>query len=207
MQNYDRSYFKNIFLREKGNSQRNRVRLKELLSYKENGELLEIGCGLGGFTRMAREHFNVACMDISAYAVRSLQEIPGVKATQADIETVILPENTFNVVVAFNVLEHLKNPTAVISKIKQSLVEGGILFGSVPNNHAVIGKTITKITDIVDRTHISTYPLLRWRSIFEASFGTAEFFGEVQLGKNHCIYTRLKGWELFSPNAVFVCTK
>jgi hypothetical protein len=60
MQSYDRSYFTNIFLREKENSHRNQGRLKELRSHQENGDLQEIGCGLGGFTRMAVEKTHIS---------------------------------------------------------------------------------------------------------------------------------------------------
>jgi 2-polyprenyl-3-methyl-5-hydroxy-6-metoxy-1,4-benzoquinol methylase len=207
LKDYDNSYFNSIYFKEKDNSQRNQLRLREILSYKKTGKLLEIGCGLGGFARMAREHFDVECFDFSDYAITSLRKVPGIKAIQGDIETAVLPTNMYDVVVAFNVLEHLSIPGNTIKKIRDCLVEGGILFGSIPNNHGFFGKILTRISVYVDGTHCSAYPLHKWKSLFTVNFGRSELLGETPIGKNFSIYNRNKSWDQFSTNAIFICTK
>ncbi|MBE0695743.1 MAG: hypothetical protein IH586_02360, partial [Anaerolineaceae bacterium] len=66
--------------------------------------------------------------------------------------------------------------------------------------------TITRIGSYFDRTHISTFPPDAWQRIFtHAGFKDVLFFGEINLGRNHCRYLRGKSWPHFAFNLMFVC--
>jgi hypothetical protein len=82
------------------------------------------------------------------------------------------------------------------------------MIGSVPLNYGIIGRLNTALTNIVDRTHIATYPPGDWRILFqESGFSKIQLFGEVTLSKNKSIYIRHRYWPYVSFNLMFVCQK
>ncbi len=202
---YDKAYHKLLLNNEVSNSRRNRLRLKELLSHKRSGHLLEVGSGQGGFLKLAQTFYGVECIEISDYALQSLQTPTGINTIQTNCENVSLPQNTYDFIVLFNVLEHLKRPRNVILKIKDSLVDDGIVLGSVPNNSGLLGKLVTFIGNYFDKTHYSTYSVNKRRKIFEDSnYKKVSFFGEL-IFCGFCKYIRNRYWKYFSINAMFIC--
>ena len=202
---YDKTYFENLLHRELSNSQRNRKRLKEILKHKTSGRLLEIGCGKGKFLELAAKHFSVEGIDISKYAVNSINATLNVNIK--DIEKTGLIPNYYDVIVIFSTLEHLKKPILTIKKIYSGLKEGGILIGSVPNNFALM-RLPNHIIDILDQTHCSIYKPNQWHNLFEKTgFKKATFFGEVILTKNTINYVKNNFWRYISLNLMFLCKK
>lgn len=178
------------------------------MRYHKQGRLLEVGCGLGGFLNLAQQHFEVFGIDISAYAIERLRPKYGEHVSRMDLERDQLAVGQFDVVAAFNILEHLFRPEIALEQIYQNLADNGILFGSVPNNTPLIGWLHTGLTNFFDRTHISTYPPTRWRQLFrEMGFRKIQFFGEIVLGGNFCIYVRNTMWSRISLNLMFICEK
>lgn len=188
---YDQSYFENILINRSSNSQRNRRRLKEILAHKRSGKLLEIGFGNGDFLRLTQGYFDVEGMDISKYAVSSIEGDLKEKVKQVDIEEEQLLSGRYDVIVAFNILEHLERPGKVIAKLFDSLREGGFFIGSVPFNAGFLGKVHTVLTNIFDTTHVSTYPPQRWLTLLErAGFRNIRVFGETLIGGRWIIYLK-----------------
>lgn len=205
---YDESYFKSTGFKEISNSKRNHMRLLEILNHKVAGELLEIGCGEGGFLELAAKYFNVEGIDISDYAINSIQRAFGNKVRVADIEHELLPYNRYDIIVVFNVLEHLTKPGEAIKKIFYGLNKMGIVIGSVPHKYGMIGNLSTSFSNFIDKTHISTYRPNRWRALFEeAGFRKIDFFGEITMGRNFNIYLRNGVWQYLSFNLMFLCSK
>lgn len=205
---YDRHYHENFAYRESANSQRNQKRLDLLLEQRQSGNLLEIGCGTGGFLRLAEKHFAVEGMDISKYAVQVLQPQFGERVRVGNVEQHPLPHGRYDVVVVYNILEHLRQPPKVVDRIFASLKQGGLMIGSVPNNQQFVGKLVTRIGNYFDRTHVSTFTPEVWERIFtHAGFLQINLFGEVTLGRNRCAYLRGPRWPHLSFNLMFTCTR
>ncbi len=205
---YDQAYFENFSYREKLNSQRNRNRLQEILAYKKGGKLLEIGCGKGEFLKLTKQYFTVEAIDISEYVIDSIKPSFGNRVKKGNIEKINLTTEAYDVTAVFNILEHLKHPIITIKKIYHSLVQDGIMIGSVPNNSGLIGRSNTAISNFFDRTHCSTYPPSQWRVLFgQAGFRKINFYGETLLGRNRNYYIRHKLWHHLSFNLMFLCEK
>ncbi len=205
---YGRDYYESIFRYQVRNSQRNRSRLELILAHQSRGRLLELGCGKGELLRLAARHFDVEGIDISAHAIQALRQSSDLNVRQADVENSSLPETAYDVVAAFNMLEHLAHPEKVLRKIAAALRPGGCVVGSMPYNAAVLGRLHTALSNLFDRTHVSTFPPQRWERLFEqAGFHQLEFFGEIMLGKNLCRYVRFPHWNLLAFNLVFVGKK
>src|SRR5512136_733987 len=129
------------------------MRLELVLSHKPGGRLLDIGSGAGDFVQLAKSSFEVSAVDVSPYAATRLSPTVRRRLTIGDVESVPLPEPPYDVVTAFNVLEHLRKPLALICKVSSALAPDGIFVGSMPCNAGLIGSTYTAITKVFDRTH------------------------------------------------------
>ena len=205
---FSKQYHENPLYREAEHSQRNQCRLQALLEYKQGGKLLEIGCGMGGFLRLAESHFEVEGIDVSHYAVKAIHPHFGDRVSVYNVEQRPMPRSTYDVIVVFNILEHLRQPNKVIDKLSAALLPGGVMIGSVPNNQGVIGSLNTRLGNFFDRTHVSTFRPDVWQRMFtHAGFRSTDFFGEVTLGRNRCRYIRRPIWPHVSFNLMFVCQK
>lgn len=205
--NYSKDYFSGSS-KVKFDSDRNRKRLKEIIMRKSRGRLVEIGCGKGGFVKLASKYFYTEGVDISSYAVNFARGYTGRKIKNLDIQKDSLDEKSYDVVAAFNVLEHLDETEKVVGKIHGSLKSDGILVGSVPNNFGIVGGINTKLTNFFDRTHKFTPSPKHWfRILKKAGFKKIIFYGEVTFTKNSVMYLKSNLWKYLSFNLVFICTK
>jgi len=94
--------------------------------------LLEIGCGDGGFLRYLGRTLpsSVKLVGIDLQATNESQG--RLRLIQGEVEKVSFAES-FDVIVLFNVLEHLADPVASLRRIVLNLSPGGMVCGEVPN--------------------------------------------------------------------------
>ena len=179
-----------------------------MLREKQGGKLLEIGCGSGEFLEVASDRFDVYGIDISPYAVSISQKIAGAHVFGGDVEKTDLSRSRYDVIAAFNVLEHLERPDRVLRQVCSALPHEGLFIGSVPNNTGLVGSIATRIANLFDRTHRATYPPDTWyRLLVGAGFERVSFFGEITLSKARSVFVRRPLWRQVSFNLVFVCSK
>ncbi len=109
-------------------------RLKELLKYKKNGRLLDVGFGSGTFLRLAKENgFEVNGTEISEYACRYVKDHYGIDTFRGDLEEARFPSDSFDVVTLWHALEHLPDPRLTLNEIHRILKKDGLLVVAVPN--------------------------------------------------------------------------
>ena len=96
-------------------------------------QVLELGCGAGILARQLLAFGNtVTGLDISDVAIAQLpKEIKGVVAT---LPNIALPEHSFDVVVATEILEHIDDDHACVREAVRVLRPGGRAYFAVPNN-------------------------------------------------------------------------
>lgn len=115
---------------------------------------VDIGCGRGTVTAMAmaecetRPGASLTCvgMDLSEVALhRAYQR--GVLAVQASVEGHGLPlaSASVDVVIMFEVIEHLVNPDAALAEVRRVLVPGGHFLLSTPNLAAWFNRALLLI--------------------------------------------------------------
>jgi 2-polyprenyl-3-methyl-5-hydroxy-6-metoxy-1,4-benzoquinol methylase len=97
-------------------------------------EALEVGTGCGVMTGELVEHFShVTTLDINPTFVNHARASwPGINAIEADIQHWCQPW-AYNVALCSEVLEHVRDPRAVLTNIRDSLVPGGYLVLTTPN--------------------------------------------------------------------------
>lgn len=107
--------------------------------YQSGGRLLEIGCGLGRTLQLLEGDFETYGIDVSEYAVELAQET----ATRSDIRHMdardlsAFDDDSFDVVLAAHVFEHLDEPAATLGQCVKLLRAGGLLLYLVPNTDCI----------------------------------------------------------------------
>jgi len=97
-------------------------------------EMLEIGCGIGGVAAGLRRcaHLRLTASELSLHALRyARSRVPGVEFIQLDA-TAIPFQSAFDVVGAFDVLEHIEADEAVMHAVHRALRHDGVFILTVP---------------------------------------------------------------------------
>ena len=99
--------------------------------------VLDAGCGLGyGSARLARRTQDVFALDnaFEPLLQASTQYEPeGVRFAQGDVTSLPFRSESFDVVVAFEVIEHLENWQGFLAEMERVLAPAGQLIVSTPN--------------------------------------------------------------------------
>lgn len=107
--------------------------------------LLEIGCGSGEFLSKVSPAIDyVMGIDINQSALRAAR-IKGLHVSSCAIEEL---ENSFDMIVLFEVLEHLAEPGNVLKAIYKKLNPGGLLIVAVPNPESYLKDMGTVLLDM-----------------------------------------------------------
>jgi SAM-dependent methyltransferase len=100
------------------------------------GRMLEIGCASGGFlTRMAARGWQVEGLELSARAAADAR-CQGYLVQTGDLAHMQTPAELFDLVVGWQVLEHLHNPVVALEKLRDLIKPKGWLALSVPDASA-----------------------------------------------------------------------
>jgi 2-polyprenyl-3-methyl-5-hydroxy-6-metoxy-1,4-benzoquinol methylase len=109
-------------------------RLNFIRTITPGGRLLEVGCSAGHFLAEAREAgYEVFGIEINAAAGEYAKKHYGLKVEIGSIMDINLPECFYNIIVLFDVLEHLTAPVACLEKLFSALAPGGHIVIRVPN--------------------------------------------------------------------------
>ena len=101
------------------------------------GRVLDLGCGLGYGSRiLASEAGSVVGLDIAGEAVgaaRGRFGSPQVRFVQGDVQRLPLASRSFDSVVCFELIEHVRGYEATLDEIRRVLRPKGLLLISSPN--------------------------------------------------------------------------
>lgn len=135
------SYFSELARLEEGSfwfRARNEIIVWALRKYAPNfNSFLEIGCGTGYVLAGIASNFPVAKLYGSEIFTDGLafasKRLPSVKLMQVDARRIPFI-NEFDVVGAFDLLEHIKEDEIALSQIHKALRPGGVMLLSVPQH-------------------------------------------------------------------------
>jgi SAM-dependent methyltransferase len=141
--------------------------LSRIREIRPSGTLLDVGCAYGLFLSRACRYYDAAGCDVSEHAVNAARErFPGMDIFQAGIAE--LPAGrTFNIITAFDVLEHVPDPLQAMTELSRRLGKGGVLVLAVPVYDGLPGR----IANLLDRddTHLRKENRDFWREALKAS--------------------------------------
>jgi SAM-dependent methyltransferase len=118
---------------------RNRIIRDVIVRFADSSrplDMLEIGCGIGGVVAELRRiaHLRLTASEIYLQALRYARaRVPGVDFIQLDA-TVMPFHEQFDIVGAFDVLEHIEDDERVIAGVNRALRPGGLFLVTVPQH-------------------------------------------------------------------------
>jgi 2-polyprenyl-3-methyl-5-hydroxy-6-metoxy-1,4-benzoquinol methylase len=117
-------------------------RLHQAIIHKVKGAglILDVGCGGGWVARHFTPKAKVVSMDVSVTnPVRVLKEFPNVNhaAVVADVFTLPFKKESFDCIIASEVMEHVYDPKLFIEKLVEALKPGGKLIITTPYNEKI----------------------------------------------------------------------
>jgi 2-polyprenyl-3-methyl-5-hydroxy-6-metoxy-1,4-benzoquinol methylase len=151
-------------------------------------KILEIGCAAGVTAEILKSEGKAAEI-VGIELVPEIAEIAQHKLNSVicgNIETLELSfeDQYFNYIIAADVLEHLRDPWAVILKLTPFLKHGGFFVASIPNirywgiirDLVINGEWEYKEAGILDDTHLRFFTKKSIRKLFPSGFYTFEVY-------------------------------
>lgn len=132
--------------------------LREIRRLRPGGTLLDAGCAFGRFLTDARRYFRCEGVDISAYALGLARErLPEIPLHRHAIQT-FRPGRTYDVVTAFDMLEHVPDLDNALASLRRLVAPGGIVALAVPVYDTPAGWFF----GLIDRDPTHLHRLSRW---------------------------------------------
>jgi 2-polyprenyl-3-methyl-5-hydroxy-6-metoxy-1,4-benzoquinol methylase len=98
------------------------------------GALLDIGPNIGTCLALARERgWNISGVEINAEAARYCREQRGLNVIAGALDAHTYPDNSFDIVLMGDVIEHLRAPIDLMHVVGHILKPGGAVIISTPN--------------------------------------------------------------------------
>lgn len=105
-----------------------------LEQYRKDGRLLDVGTGFGFFLKeMKNRGWDVVGVEISRKAMDYARDVLGLTVHPGPAEKVGFPDNYFDAVTGFYVIEHLPHPLAFLRECHRILKPGGLLLLRYPH--------------------------------------------------------------------------
>ena len=133
---YYMTYIEERQARKKSYDRQYQARLRMIEKYQpEKGRLLDLGCGAGFFLNSARERgWDCHGIDIVPEFVQYANDSLGLAKVQCgSLEDLKYPENHFQVVMMWDLIEHLPHPTQALKSLRNMISPNGLIVLMTPN--------------------------------------------------------------------------
>lgn len=134
----------------------NEYEYRTLRKYFHGTNILELGCADGGMTRLLIDDFEgITVVDGSTLAINRLNKdikSPKIKTIVSFFEDIEIDEK-FDIIIMGHILEHVDNPTYILSKFKNNLKYDGKIMITVPNAmslHRIAAVKMGLLTSVYD---------------------------------------------------------
>jgi len=150
-----------------------------LKQYGREGRLLDVGTGFGFFlVEMKKRGWEAAGVEISQRAIDYAREALGLTILRGPLEKAAFPDNDFDAVTAFYVVEHLSHPMAFLRECRRILKPGGLLLLRYPHTTPI--KNLLRFLGIKNRlydlpAHLSDFsPKIIQQCLEKVGFGKCQ---------------------------------
>jgi 2-polyprenyl-3-methyl-5-hydroxy-6-metoxy-1,4-benzoquinol methylase len=189
---------------------KSQVRL--IQTYASGANLLDVGCAQGFFLFSASQAgYTTKGIEISQDAAGYARKEFGLDIEAKPFEELRFPENHFDVVTLWQLLEHVPYPLMVLKEVNRILKPGGLLVASTPNIGGIPAKILGKRWWDIKRLHVNQFTTKTLTDILQnagfKNISSVSYRGYVSLSilltmmlKYLDTYERLKA--LFNPDSI-----
>lgn len=145
---------------QRGNLKTNLEFLTETKILKKSDKILEIGCGIGSIVyQLSGEGYDITGTDISQESIAyGLKKYGGIKLQVQPAEKLEFETNSFDVVLSFDLFEHIAEVDRHISEVSRVLKDGGFYLFQTPNKYSnMIFETLKAKSLMWRRSHPSLH--------------------------------------------------
>jgi len=104
------------------------------LTLKKNGVFLDVGCGLGKLLAKAEKFYLTYGCDLSDFALKKARKISKNSILyKQDLNKLFIFKKKFDLIIAFDIYEHLKNDDLFLREASQHLKSDGFFVLKTPN--------------------------------------------------------------------------
>ena len=123
---------------ERGNLQTNLEFLAQANVLKPGDTVLEIGCGIGSVVfELSKQGYDVTGTDISRAAIEyGLKKYGDIRLEVQAAETLPYEDNSFDVVLSFDLFEHIARIDRHVGEVRRILHPGGHYLLQTPNKYS-----------------------------------------------------------------------
>ena len=132
---YTEDYHKAIVAAGEGSAaSRWKDQIKLISKYKSGGAILDIGCSSGGFlSTMNTRDWKLYGIEMESSTAQRAREATGATVFVGDAVDAPFAPASFDVITAFDLLEHVYDPRQFLAKVLYWLKPGGIFYALTPN--------------------------------------------------------------------------
>jgi 2-polyprenyl-3-methyl-5-hydroxy-6-metoxy-1,4-benzoquinol methylase len=158
------------------------ARYRFALEHAEGKKVLDVACGVGyGSYILAAKARNVVGLDISKDAIDFAKlnySAPNMEFTVSDVLSIPFDDKSFDLIVAFEIFEHLADTQKFLNELKRVYKDGGMIILSTPN------RDYPKST-VENPFHLKEYDLDEFTNEIRNVFpGEIEIFGQFSRSKS-----------------------
>lgn len=169
------------------------------------GQLLDIGCGPGTFLEIAKKRgWDVLGIDLSAEAIKICKK-KKIKAKLATTNSLNTKSETFNVITAFQLIEHVQMPDQLLKHIFNMLKPEGYLILTTPDQQGFLSKIMGRFWfEYYNLEHLYFFRQSVLQNMVK-NFGFQIIFSQTEFGrrlKPSYILDRLINYYYTSPGII-----
>jgi len=120
-----------------------KIAQERIVEGESQGDILDIGCFDGGFFTTLPQTYGFYGVEINSLAAKKAQK-NGIQLLGTSIDSMIkIDSNKFDVITAFDVVEHIENPIAFLKEVIRMVRPGGLVIistgNAISNSYRLLG--------------------------------------------------------------------
>ena len=159
---YSEGYFKRFKNISKSLQTPESIYIRNIIDNNLGDSYLDIGCGLGGNYDLIKNDYlekNIVIgLDVSSFALKSAKnKYNYAEFVQADVLKLPFKDNSFNLISALHIIEHLSDTHTFLSELRRALKPGGALVVATVDRDS-FSRNLPGVKQLIkDPTHINEF--------------------------------------------------
>lgn len=126
--------------------------------YRQTNRFLDVGCGAGTLLKAAlNENWETVGVEVSSSSVEFLKK-EKIEVFHGELSAANFPADSFDVVAAIEILEHIEEPRKILDEIYRILRPGGLLWATTPHGRGASARLLgTRWSCVFPPEHLNLF--------------------------------------------------